>query len=80
MGAPLTVAGGYRESPTLFVQNAFRAFRQFFKDALMECENGAVYFAMVETEVMLPCSEGSELCESYINNYGWFLFLYGESL
>lgn len=27
----------------------------------MGCENGAVYFAMVETEVTLPCSVGSQL-------------------
>lgn len=42
----------------------------------MECENGAVYFAMVETEVMLPCSEGSELCGSYIKNCGCLLFCF----
>lgn len=38
--------------------------------------------AMVETEVTLPCSEGSELYGLYIKDCGYFLFCFcnGESL
>lgn len=31
---------------------------------------------MVETEVMLPCSEGSELCAFSIKNCGCLLFCF----
>lgn len=85
MGTSLIVVGGYKESPILlFVLNAFLRFQKAFLNSLFNGmrEYGAVYSAVVETAVMLPCSVGSKLCRLCIKDCGYFLFSFcnGESL